>query len=591
MKNKLKLLVVIAALLLTTKAKADNTIFQPTIFSTGSSLTIQSGITATFASGSTVNFTGATVTGLSAYEPALGNPSTSGYVLSSTTGGTRSWIAPSAGGGAPTDALYLTATLNASLSNEVNIGALATGLMKATISVGTATISTITDNSTNWNTAFTERAQWDGGATNLVAATGRTNLGGTTVGQSFFTLTNPSAITFPKISATNVVTAESAATYRTSIGATTTGGNLFTLATPGSTSWLKISNTGTVTAEDAATTRTSLGAGTGNGTVTNIATTSPVQGGAITGTGTISLNLATDFAWTTAQSMTLTNASTGTSDTVLQLVHNTSGAAGAGFGVTQWFRLENASGSTVDSGQFQNNWSNATAGSETSYYDLQLRNAGAGLASAVRVHGEGSISVGTTTAGGAGFVNANTGYKIAGTNILPVSTANAGAPSGGTTGQVLAKNSSTNYDYSWKSFATFQGTVRSPTGATSAVMMGLGSATYGSSSITPTTSGKIVFSIAGATSNTTLNSGIKIQLRYGTSTAPTNGAALTGTTVGPIVGAQTLPAAAIVPFSAQAVITGLSTGTAYWLDCEAGNNATSGTVNLFNVTVSAYEIP
>ena len=34
-----------------------------------------------------------------AFETALGNPSTSGYVLSSTTGGVRSWIAPGAGGG------------------------------------------------------------------------------------------------------------------------------------------------------------------------------------------------------------------------------------------------------------------------------------------------------------------------------------------------------------------------------------------------------------------------------------------------------------------------------------------------------------
>jgi hypothetical protein len=36
------------------------------------------------------------------YEPVLGNPSTSGYVLSSTTGGVRSWIAPVTLGGANT---------------------------------------------------------------------------------------------------------------------------------------------------------------------------------------------------------------------------------------------------------------------------------------------------------------------------------------------------------------------------------------------------------------------------------------------------------------------------------------------------------
>jgi len=32
-------------------------------------------------------------------EPALGNPAVTGYLLSSTDAGVRSWIAPSAGGG------------------------------------------------------------------------------------------------------------------------------------------------------------------------------------------------------------------------------------------------------------------------------------------------------------------------------------------------------------------------------------------------------------------------------------------------------------------------------------------------------------
>ena len=39
------------------------------------------------------------------------------------------------------------------------------------------TITYVTNNSANWNTAFTERNRWDGGATGLVAATGRTSLG------------------------------------------------------------------------------------------------------------------------------------------------------------------------------------------------------------------------------------------------------------------------------------------------------------------------------------------------------------------------------------------------------------------------------
>jgi hypothetical protein len=78
-----------------------------------------------------------------------------------------------------------------------------------------------TSSQTNWDSAYTQRLQWDGGATNLVAATGRTSLGGTTVGQNFFTLTNPTAITFPRINADNTVSALDAATFRTAIGAGT----------------------------------------------------------------------------------------------------------------------------------------------------------------------------------------------------------------------------------------------------------------------------------------------------------------------------------------------------------------------------------
>jgi len=46
-------------------------------------------------------------TDLAAKEPALGNPSVTGYVLSSTTGGARSWVAQSAGGGSPALIAYL----------------------------------------------------------------------------------------------------------------------------------------------------------------------------------------------------------------------------------------------------------------------------------------------------------------------------------------------------------------------------------------------------------------------------------------------------------------------------------------------------
>lgn len=60
-----------------------------------------------------------------------------------------------------------------------------------------------------------------GGTAATTASGARTSLGASTVGSNFFTLTNPSAITFPRINSDNSVSALDAATFRTAIGATT----------------------------------------------------------------------------------------------------------------------------------------------------------------------------------------------------------------------------------------------------------------------------------------------------------------------------------------------------------------------------------
>jgi hypothetical protein len=78
-----------------------------------------------------------------------------------------------------------------------------------------------TSSQSNWDTAYADRNKWDGGATGLTAATGRTSLGGTTIGQALFTLTNPSAVTFPRFNADNTVSALTGADFRTAIGAGT----------------------------------------------------------------------------------------------------------------------------------------------------------------------------------------------------------------------------------------------------------------------------------------------------------------------------------------------------------------------------------
>lgn len=117
------------------------------------------------------------------------------------------------------------------------------GTLAVTYSAGYA-IPTTTKQ-TEWDAAYSDRLKWDGGATDLVAATGRTSLGATTVGSSLFTLTNPSAITFIQVNADNTVTTMDAPTYRTAIGAGTGNGTVTSVGGTGSVSGLTL--TGTVT--------------------------------------------------------------------------------------------------------------------------------------------------------------------------------------------------------------------------------------------------------------------------------------------------------------------------------------------------------
>lgn len=119
------------------------------------------------------------------------------------------------------------------------------GTLALTMASGYAIPTTASQ--TNWDTAYSERQQWSGTATNLVASTGRTSLGATTLGSNLFTITNPSAITFPRFNADNTVSALDAATFRTAIGAGTssTTGTVTSVSGTGTVNGLTL--TGTVT--------------------------------------------------------------------------------------------------------------------------------------------------------------------------------------------------------------------------------------------------------------------------------------------------------------------------------------------------------
>ena len=115
--------------------------------------------------------------------------------------------------------------------------------------------------------------------------------------------------------------------------------------------------------------------------------------------------------------------------------------------------------------------------------------------------------------------------------------------------------------------------------STTGIMAGFGS----SCAMTPAYSTRLFVSFQGSVFGNTTNIAT-LNFRYGTGTAPVAGAAATGTSVGGSVSVQTVAATSQnIPFTLNAIITGLSAGTAYWFDID-------GLVNTGNVSYVASSV-
>jgi hypothetical protein len=107
----------------------------------------------------------------------------------------------------------ITSAANGSAGGVTSFSAGTTGLTPSTGTTGAITLAGTL-------------AIANGGTGATTAAAARTALGATTLGANIFTITNPSAITFPRFNADNTISALSAADFRTAIGAGTGSGTV-----------------------------------------------------------------------------------------------------------------------------------------------------------------------------------------------------------------------------------------------------------------------------------------------------------------------------------------------------------------------------
>jgi hypothetical protein len=127
-------------------------------------------------------------------------------------------------------------------------------------------------------------------------------------------------------------------------------------------------------------------------------------------------------------------------------------------------------------------------------------------------------------------------------------------------------------------FASFQPANPTGTSSTTGVMMGMGGT--GPVRFTPARSGVIAVIFLASVTSGVANAGAQCQVFYGTSTAPANGVAGTGTAFSTALSVVVGPAASSTVCACQGVGGSFAIGTSYWFDLWMRNVGVAGLVGL-----------